>query len=126
MTERRFPPPWSVEKTDPCFIVRDAHWQALAYVYCEDEPGRRTAAKLLTRDEAHLLCTLIGCPGHSPSAYCSGTDLDLVHQGGGSKSGASNAGAPLDRRGEHSKRPAVSHLFSRARWRGYRIVQRPA
>jgi hypothetical protein len=71
-----------------------------------------------------LLCTLIGCPGHSPSAYCSGTGPDLVHQGGGPKSGASNAGAPLDRRGELSKRPAVSHLFSRARWRGYRIVQR--
>ncbi len=23
----------------------------LAFVYCEDEPGRRTTAKLLTRDE---------------------------------------------------------------------------
>jgi hypothetical protein len=36
----------------PCFIVRDASGQALAYVYFEDEPGRRTAAKLLTRNEA--------------------------------------------------------------------------
>jgi hypothetical protein len=34
---RRFPPPWSVEETDACFIVRDANWRALAYVYCEDE-----------------------------------------------------------------------------------------
>jgi len=25
----------------------------LAYVYFEDEPGRQTVAKLLTRDEAH-------------------------------------------------------------------------
>jgi hypothetical protein len=24
MPERRFPPPWSVEETDACFIVRDA------------------------------------------------------------------------------------------------------
>jgi hypothetical protein len=24
----------------------------LAYVYCEEEPGRRSAAKLLTREEA--------------------------------------------------------------------------
>ncbi len=52
MPERRFPPPWSADETDACFIVRDANGQALAYVYCEDEPGRRAAAKLLTRDEA--------------------------------------------------------------------------
>jgi hypothetical protein len=32
--------------------VRDANGQALAFVYCEDEPGRRAAAKLLTKDEA--------------------------------------------------------------------------
>jgi hypothetical protein len=36
---RRFPPPWSVEETDACFIVRDANVQALAYVYFEDELG---------------------------------------------------------------------------------------
>jgi hypothetical protein len=40
---RRFPPVWSVEDTDACFIVRDQHGQALAYVYFEDEPGRRAA-----------------------------------------------------------------------------------
>jgi len=45
---RRFPPPWSVEVTPNCFIVRDANGQALAYVvYFEDELGRRSAAKLL-------------------------------------------------------------------------------
>ena len=35
----RFPPPWSVEETNACFIVRDADGQALAYVYFEEEPG---------------------------------------------------------------------------------------
>ena len=45
MPERRFPPPWSVEETEACFIVRDTNGQALAYVYCEDEPGRRAAAR---------------------------------------------------------------------------------
>jgi hypothetical protein len=35
-----------------CFIVRDNGGQALAYVYFEEEPGRRSAAKLLTKDEA--------------------------------------------------------------------------
>jgi hypothetical protein len=49
MTDRRFPPPWSADETDPCFIVRDANGQALAYIYLEDEPGRRSAAKLLSR-----------------------------------------------------------------------------
>ena len=52
---RRFPPPWTVEDTDSCFIVRDATGQALAYIYFEDEPGRRSAAKLLTRDEARRI-----------------------------------------------------------------------
>jgi hypothetical protein len=46
---RRFPPPWSAEETDACFIVRDHKGQALAYAYFEGEPGRRAAAKLLTR-----------------------------------------------------------------------------
>ena len=32
MAERRFPPPWTVEETQPCFIVRDHNGQALAFV----------------------------------------------------------------------------------------------
>ena len=60
MTEsRRFPPPWTVEETDACFIVRDHNGQALSYVYFENEPGRRTAAKLLTRDEARRIAANI-------------------------------------------------------------------
>ena len=39
MTARRFPPPWSVEELDACFVVRDRNGQALAYIYFEDEPG---------------------------------------------------------------------------------------
>ena len=56
---RRFPPPWSVEETGACFIVRDATGQALAYVYFDEEPGRRAAAKLLTRDEARRIAANI-------------------------------------------------------------------
>jgi hypothetical protein len=52
---RRFPPPWSVEEQAACFVVRDRGGQAIAYVYFEDEPGRRSAAKLLTRDEARRI-----------------------------------------------------------------------
>jgi hypothetical protein len=53
MTTRRFPPPWTVEEyNDACFIVSDKNGQALAYFYFEDEAGRRSAANLLSRDEA--------------------------------------------------------------------------
>jgi hypothetical protein len=34
MPERRFPPPWSVEETDACFIVRD-HARNLIYIKVE-------------------------------------------------------------------------------------------
>jgi hypothetical protein len=46
---RRFPPPWSIEESAACFIVRDGDKEALAYVYFENERGRRSSAKLLTR-----------------------------------------------------------------------------
>ena len=52
---RRFPPPWTVEEQAACFILRDDSGQALAYVYFEEEPGRRSAAKLLTKDEARRI-----------------------------------------------------------------------
>ena len=35
--------------------MKDCNGQALAYIYFENEPGRRAAAKLLTRDEEFLL-----------------------------------------------------------------------
>jgi hypothetical protein len=31
MPARCFPPPWSIEETDACFIIRDDNGQALAY-----------------------------------------------------------------------------------------------
>ena len=51
----RFPPPWSVEELEACFIVKDSARQKLAYVYFEEEPGRRSVAKPLTRDEARRI-----------------------------------------------------------------------
>jgi endo-1,4-beta-D-glucanase Y len=51
----RFPPPWSTEATPNCFIVRDADGQQRAYVHYESEPGRRSAAKLLSKDEARRI-----------------------------------------------------------------------
>ena len=57
---RRFPAPRDIEEYDrSCFIVRDNSGLALAYVYFESEPGRRTAANLLTRDEARRIAANI-------------------------------------------------------------------
>src|SRR5215472_4776786 len=52
-------PAASAELTPYCFIVRDADGQALSYVYYESEPGRRSAAKLLTKDEARRIAANI-------------------------------------------------------------------
>ena len=51
MTARRFPPPWSIEDIGACY-VKDSSGQKLACAYFEEEPGRRSAAKLLSKDEA--------------------------------------------------------------------------
>ena len=56
---RRFPPPWIAEETDACFMIRDHNGYALAYVYFEEEPGRRSSAHLLTRDEARRIAANI-------------------------------------------------------------------
>ena len=56
---RNFPPPWSVEELDSCFVVKDANRQALAYMYFEREPLRRyRRSELLTRDEAQRIAAI--------------------------------------------------------------------
>ena len=66
MPARRFPPPWTVEELDACFVVRDHSGQQLAYVYFEDEPGRRSAAKLLSKDEARRIAVNVANPARTP------------------------------------------------------------
>ena len=43
------------EHNDACLIVKDATGHALGYFYFEEQPGRRSAAKLLTKDEARRM-----------------------------------------------------------------------
>jgi len=56
---RRFPAPWSAELQPNYYVVRDADGRQLAYVYFENEPGRRSAAKLLTKDQARRIAANI-------------------------------------------------------------------
>src|SRR5262249_45047971 len=51
--------PGRFEELDACYVVRDHDGQQLAYVYYENEPGRRSAAKLLTKDEARRIAVNI-------------------------------------------------------------------
>ena len=60
MPTRRFPQPWTYEDhNDACYIVKDVNGLAIAYVYYEEDPGRRTAANLMTRDEARRIAANI-------------------------------------------------------------------
>jgi hypothetical protein len=58
MPDRHFPPPWSVEELDSCFVVKDANGQALAYMYFEKEPRRKFRRELLARDEAQRIAAI--------------------------------------------------------------------
>jgi CheY-like chemotaxis protein len=49
----------SIDEPEACFIVRDTNGQALAYVYFEGEIEHRSAAHLLTSDEARRIAANI-------------------------------------------------------------------
>jgi hypothetical protein len=59
MTERRFPPPWTIEKIAGGFKVLDANGQSLAYVYWRETKDAADIAKVLTEDEARRIANNI-------------------------------------------------------------------
>jgi hypothetical protein len=59
VTELPLPAPWTTDDNGACCIVREANGLVVAYVHCEEEPGRCTAANLMTKDEARRIAANI-------------------------------------------------------------------
>ena len=57
MTNRRFPPPWTVERLPGGFKVVDANGQSLAYSYARENDHDANTAGVLTRDEARRMAS---------------------------------------------------------------------
>jgi hypothetical protein len=51
MPARRFPPPWTVEELEACFVVKDASGQKLGYFYYEE--ARRFAVNVTEITRRH-------------------------------------------------------------------------
>ena len=58
--DRRFPEPWTTEKTDGGYKIRDANGISLAYVYARDDLRCYTSGwQHLTSDEARRIAAAI-------------------------------------------------------------------
>jgi hypothetical protein len=57
MTDRRFPPPWTVERIPGGLKVCDANRQSLAYVYSRETTEAARTADVLTEDEARRIAS---------------------------------------------------------------------
>ena len=59
MTARRFPPPWTVEDIGGSFVVKASNDRPLVFIYYREGVGRRSLAKLLTRNAARRIAARI-------------------------------------------------------------------
>ena len=57
MINRRFPPPWTVERLPGGFKVIDANGQSLAYFYARENDNDANTAGVLTMDEARRMAS---------------------------------------------------------------------
>ena len=58
--DRRFPPPWTVERLSGGFKVIDANGRSLTYFYARENDHDAHIAKVLTMDEARRMASNIG------------------------------------------------------------------
>jgi hypothetical protein len=66
LTDNAHPPPWTLEERAAAFVVCDANGQALAHIFFKDEdkPPRRSASKLLNKNEARrIAANIVKLPG---------------------------------------------------------------
>jgi hypothetical protein len=54
-----FAQPWRIVEHSESFEIQSADEHALAFIYFEDEPGRRSVMKRLTREDARRLAQQI-------------------------------------------------------------------
>jgi hypothetical protein len=62
ISERRFPPPWTLVTIPGWFKVVDAQGQSLAYVYSRKSAADAHIAGVLTEDEARRIASNIAKP----------------------------------------------------------------
>ena len=62
MPNRRFPPPWTVQRLPGGFKVVDASGQSLAYFYARENDNDAGIAGVLTMDEARRLASNFAKP----------------------------------------------------------------
>jgi hypothetical protein len=55
MPARRFPPPWSIEDIGGSFVVKAGNDRPLIFIYYGEGVGRRSLARLLSRDAARRI-----------------------------------------------------------------------
>jgi hypothetical protein len=47
VTARRFPPPWTVQELDACFIVKDSAGQKMVFVYFRGRAGTQIGGEIV-------------------------------------------------------------------------------
>jgi hypothetical protein len=59
MRERRFPPPWFIEDVGGSFVVKASNDRPPIFIYYREGVGRRSLAKLLSRNAARRIAANI-------------------------------------------------------------------